>query len=678
VNETTIQMRVKEELKLWDEGSVPLSRRSIVVYHLGELSNEESIDVAENNVKVFTAAVLAHTNSAHHRAFYIFRVVGGKRNVLARHLPLGSPNSVISKCSHHSRDIMAQINTIHVLGTEVVDKVHSLLFVNHDARGPFEGRENGAWWDRITNIFNTYPQVGLIGATISCEITAHVQSHAIAVRAKAAWSIFEEFDPSTPTGKRNRAAHPEIALSSVAIAKGYKLSSLAYERHWKEPEYVGRCISSKGNYQLYNANPTSWCDIRPDEALFTRWGGPTLSLRGYYCQKHIDNIHEATMKIAESEHSVHLALPETIFGGPLYALSKEYDLERWNDKSLKRVKYNSLPRGGETPQKVCFLVRAAWMHGKNATKRANSVQMDLDLFITTLLRQSNPNWDAYFFVTDDQPFEDELRVILREYADIRLKYLHLDPKFRPKYDPVNAAYPASDEALRLVMQKPECRWLSVTNGDNSYGSEVVESILSPVTPKVNLILLPMDSRNFATQDTFELRVRAGNIGYEGYCGYFEERHQKKMYGFARIPQPTIGGVDIASVFIERDKFVEQNIFFNEFSSAKIQQTCVGCQDGAWVEDMVKKKRWITHIPPFSGLKHMVFHGPSPLWCIASGNVWFDHPEKVACLTHATVGKLRENPMLDWVNFHRPNSSNTCLRLSAAGFERRLDKSTQLN
>ena len=94
--------------------------------------------------------------------------------------------------------------------------------------------------------------------------------------------------------------------------------------------------------------------------------------------------------------------------------------------------------------------------------------------------------------------------------------------------------------------------------------------------------------------------------------------------------------------------------------------------------MVKKKRWITHIPPFSGLKHMVFHGPSPLWCIASGNVWFDHPEKVACLTHATVGKLRENPMLDWVNFHRPNSSNTCLRLSAAGFERRLDKSTQLN
>jgi len=68
-----------------------------------------------------------------------------------------------------------------------------------------------------------------------------------------------------------------------------------------------------------------------------------------------------------------------------------------------------------------------------------------------------------------------------------------------QYDPVNAAYPASDEALRLVIQKPECKWVSVTNGDNSYGSEVVESILSPLTPKVNLIMLPMDSRNFAAQ-----------------------------------------------------------------------------------------------------------------------------------------------------------------------------------
>lgn len=65
---------------------------------------------------------------------------------------------------------------------------------------------------------------------------------------------------------------------------------------------------------------------------------------------------------------------------------------------------------------------------------------------------------------------------------------------------MDAAYPASDEALRLVMQQqPQCARLSVTNGDNAYGSEVVASILSPTMPKADLILLPLDTRNFAAE-----------------------------------------------------------------------------------------------------------------------------------------------------------------------------------
>lgn len=160
---------------------------------------------------------------------------------------------------------------------------------------------------------------------------------------------------------------------------------------------------------------------------------------------------------------------------------------------------------------------------------------------------------------------------------------------------MDAAYPASDEALRIVMQKPECTWLTITNGDNSYGSEVIESILSPTTPKANLILLPMDSRNFATQgakvschffssrrlhrsplflrlrstfcltDGDGLRIRLSNTGYTGYCRYFEKRHKKHMYGFARIAEPKVGGVDVAAVFIERDKFVATNSFFSKFN-----------------------------------------------------------------------------------------------------------------
>lgn len=383
VNESSLEPRVKYEANMMEQNNIPVTKRSLVIYHLGELSSEESIDVAENNVKLFTAAVIAHTSAARHSAFYIFRVVGGKKNILARHLPLGVPNAVISKCSHGTRDLIAHIQTVNALGPDLVSRFHSVVFLSHDARGPFEGRENGEWLNRITDLFTKHPLVGLLGATISCEIAPHVQSHAFAMRSKAALQIFEEFNPNTAAGRRNRASHLETTLSTVAVEMGYKLSSLAYERHWHEPEYVGRCIASSGNYRQHNSNPTSWCDIRPEEALFTKWGGPPLSLRGYFCQENIDNIHAATLKIAETEHSVHLALPETIFGGSLYALSKEYDLERWNDQSLKRVKFNSLPRGGETPQKVCLLVRAAAMQGKNAAKGSTTVHMDLDLFITS-------------------------------------------------------------------------------------------------------------------------------------------------------------------------------------------------------------------------------------------------------------------------------------------------------
>jgi hypothetical protein len=49
-----------------------------------------------------------------------------------------------------------------------------------------------------------------------------------------------------------------------------------------------------------------------------------------------------------------------------------------------------------------------------------------------LLRQSNPNWEAYFIVTDDQPFDEELQETLRSFGDYRLNYLPIDMQYRPK------------------------------------------------------------------------------------------------------------------------------------------------------------------------------------------------------------------------------------------------------
>ena len=79
---------------------------------------------------------------------------------------------------------------------------------------------------------------------------------------------------------------------------------------------------------------------------------------------------------------------------------------------------------------------------------------------------------------------------------------------------------------------------------------------------------------------------------------------------------------------------------------------------------------------------MVFHGPSPTLCIASGGVWFDYPavNKVGCYSRQTVHQLRvldrrasknnkkkELLHYDWKNFD--SSIGVCLRLSEHAFNK---------
>ena len=50
----------------------------------------------------------------------------------------------------------------------------------------------------------------------------------------------------------------------------------------------------------------------------------------------------------------------------------------------------------------------------------------------------------------------------------------------------------------------QCKWISFTNGDNAYGSEVVDRILNSRTQpfskkQADMLLAPLDSRNYADQ-----------------------------------------------------------------------------------------------------------------------------------------------------------------------------------
>lgn len=75
---------------------------------------------------------------------------------------------------------------------------------------------------------------------------------------------------------------------------------------------------------------------------------------------------------------------------------------------------------------------------------------------------------------------------------------------------MDAGYTATDYVTNLLKNKRECRFLSITNADNVYGSDVVANVLNYSVDKdskgrktpPDMLLSPLDSRNFAEHGNY--------------------------------------------------------------------------------------------------------------------------------------------------------------------------------
>ncbi|KAJ1405286.1 hypothetical protein B484DRAFT_483398, partial [Ochromonadaceae sp. CCMP2298] len=150
-----------------------------------------------------------------------------------------------------------------------------------------------------------------------------------------------------------------------------------------------------------------------------------------------------------------------------------------------------------------------------------------------------------------------------------------------------------------------------------------------------------------------------------------------LSGLAYTASPVPKTVDMAAIFLRRDKLLTENVWFGNFSDAK-RFHCLGCNGGYFTQYLVRNRGWTYTRLPIDGLRSAVFHGPSPTHCIAAGNVWFDHPReiRVGCLGHDAVqrmlrrdlgrqyGKPPLEPYFDWDHYN--TSDRVCLRLSRYG------------
>jgi hypothetical protein len=53
------------------------------------------------------------------------------------------------------------------------------------------------------------------------------------------------------------------------------------------------------------------------------------------------------------------------------------------------------------------------------------------LFLPALLFQTNPNWIAFYIITDPSPFDSRLQEILASFNDERLVYVNVSMDHRP-------------------------------------------------------------------------------------------------------------------------------------------------------------------------------------------------------------------------------------------------------
>jgi hypothetical protein len=121
------------------------------------------------------------------------------------------------------------------------------------------------------------------------------------------------------------------------------------------------------------------------------------------------------------------------------------------------------------------------------------------LMFAALVDQTNGNWKAFVF-SSDAAMLARLPTLIG--GDVRFTVLKdlLESKS------------ATEQAVDLVLQRKECKWVSVTSGDAVYGSEVVERALNaehkfntssterqqqPSSTQADIILAPLDSKSFA-------------------------------------------------------------------------------------------------------------------------------------------------------------------------------------
>jgi DNA-binding ferritin-like protein (Dps family) len=380
-----------EKLDLYQ---VPYLERTLVVYHVGWLTTENSFDVTINNVNIFLSSVIndclfynrvpGKTRRKLPKAFYWVNIIGGKTNPLYRYFaPLQSQkktpffnNLAIIDWEYSPADMHTHFRTLEILRDNhflsVFDypknNISSIIFLNNESRGPLVSRFHNLttassmnrnnyqndlysshWIDRFQFLLSLNENV-LVGTTFSCEFKPHVQTHIFAIRSSFISTILENYgsqaymDAKTVKDWRKTVKHYEVGLTDLVLnnpspekMKKNKptVTSFLYYHRSNQTSFQGQCIKSvRSSGFRTDLNPVRWCNLQFEEIVFMKWGGNIFRQNSLVCDLLGTNMENYLPKLIRETNDYYSSL---------YQLMDKIDKELSNEGKLIAKEENGLP-----------------------------------------------------------------------------------------------------------------------------------------------------------------------------------------------------------------------------------------------------------------------------------------------------------------------------------------------
>lgn len=461
-----------------DRRRVSVSERTLLLYYLPTVPDATSHDALMNTFKIFLQAVDKDTLSSN---FYWFNVLQGDESPFSRYIPRNRTNVVQLHWEGAIEQNLLQLRTLDLLhGSGMHTAFGSVYFGDVYTRGPLALEANGQWIAAYRSLLNKH-NTGLVGASFSCELVPHVQNHSWAIHQNTVPLMLNAFTLSNGYRKWKGIVRYNLQYLSVLVMKKHNISSLLYQNALKEEYFSGRCLTPQGVEA--SKNPIYWSNLPLSQLVFVPWDYHTY-------------IHQsASMKSAMIAYlyefhsrspSAQLFIPETVYGGYMHDLTLQYNYEMYMEAIAAKFAHNH-PKNidadgtGRLGQQVCLLVRSSYIHSKDRnislldedffsgfdnlakckppcpcchlygalsqanftdgryisfhTLRTHAPHPQLTPSCAALLRQTDGNWIAYYFITDHFPFSTKLKKILAEFGDSRLQFLHIPRQFRQQVSP---------------------------------------------------------------------------------------------------------------------------------------------------------------------------------------------------------------------------------------------------